>query len=87
MQPAELRDKMIAIVDELRSQLWNRGRNCPRPDLILSLGITELQKLQIKYFDGLATRCPICGGTEHVDPLPGTVGRRCVKCCNVKEHG
>lgn len=28
-------------------------------------------------------RCPICGGTEHVDPLPGTVGRRCVKCCNV----
>lgn len=28
-------------------------------------------------------RCPICGGTEHVDPLPGTVGRRCIKCCDV----
>ncbi len=28
--------------------------------------------------------CPNCGGTEHVDPLPGTVGRRCVKCCDVR---
>ena len=30
-------------------------------------------------------RCPICGGTEHADALPGTVGRRCVKCCDVGE--
>lgn len=29
-------------------------------------------------------RCPNCGGTEHVPPLPGTVGLRCVKCCGVK---
>lgn len=28
-----------------------------------------------------AGACPICGGTEHADPLPGTVGRRCVRCC------
>ncbi len=31
------------------------------------------------------TVCPICGGTEHVDPLPGTVGRMCVKCCGVAQ--
>ncbi len=31
--------------------------------------------------DDKSDACPICGGTEHVDPLPGTVGRRCVKCC------
>ncbi len=30
-----------------------------------------------------AERCPNCGGTDHVDPLPGTVGRRCIKCCHV----
>jgi hypothetical protein len=28
--------------------------------------------------------CRICGGTEHADPLPGTEGRRCVKCCNTR---
>lgn len=28
--------------------------------------------------------CFICGGTEHLPPLPGTVGKRCVKCCDLK---
>lgn len=25
-------------------------------------------------------KCPICGGTEHLPPLPGTLGKRCAKC-------
>lgn len=28
--------------------------------------------------------CFFCGGTEHVDPIPGTRGRMCVKCCGIK---
>ncbi len=35
--------------------------------------------------DRFQGRCGNCGGTEHVDPLPGTVGRRCVRCCGVQE--
>jgi len=28
--------------------------------------------------------CPICGGEEFVAPLPGTVGLRCVRCCDIE---
>lgn len=27
--------------------------------------------------------CPICGGADHIEPLPGTTGRRCVRCCGI----
>lgn len=29
--------------------------------------------------------CPICGGIEFWEPLPGTIGKRCVKCCDASE--
>jgi hypothetical protein len=33
----------------------------------------------------LPPACPICGCRESVPPLPGTSGRRCVKCCDIRD--
>lgn len=30
--------------------------------------------------------CPNCGGTKFVPPIAGTIGRRCVKCCDVSDQ-
>lgn len=34
-------------------------------------------------YDKLPGACPICGGIESLPPLPGTNGRRCMKCCKM----
>jgi hypothetical protein len=42
----------------------------------------EFREVYFATFDSILS-CPICGCTESADPLPGTNGRRCVRCCSV----
>ena len=37
-------------------------------------------------FQPYVESCPICGGVEFVPPIAGTIGRRCVKCCDVSDQ-
>jgi DNA repair exonuclease SbcCD ATPase subunit len=46
---------------------------------------SALREIDAALAESPATTCPICGASEFVDPLPGTTGRRCVKCCDVAE--